>query len=178
MARERREEELMTAYQAGDRDALDAIYWLMKDSLYSFLYRYTRDEQLSIDIVQDTFVKLQQHKHQYDPAMGKLKPYLFQIAYRLMVNKLNRRKKLKSFFPSLVPITKTSIDMADRMTIREAIGKLPPKQRAIILLYYYHDLPQEEIAVILEIPLGTVKSRLHHGIHRLKALLGGDFLEA
>ncbi len=87
-----REDELMIAYQNGDDDALGGIYNLLKQPLYSFIFRYTRDEQLSIDIVQDSFVKLQRYKHYYDPSKGKLKPYLFQIAYRLMIAKLNRCK--------------------------------------------------------------------------------------
>ena len=59
----KREEEWMEAYQQGDSEALDGIYRLLKQPLYSFVFRYTHDEQFSIDIVQDTFVKLQDHRH-------------------------------------------------------------------------------------------------------------------
>ncbi|MDQ0257982.1 RNA polymerase sigma-70 factor (ECF subfamily) [Evansella vedderi] len=171
-----REEELMVAYQAGDKRALEQIYMLLQPALYSFVYRYTREEQLSIDIVQDCFVKLQQYKDDYEPSKGKLKPYLFQIAYRIMVTKLNRRKKLQTFFPFLVPTTKESLDHTDRITIRKAVANLPEIQRAVIILFYYHDMSQVEIAEILGIPKGTVKSRLHHAIQTLKKKLGGDFL--
>ncbi|ETI70402.1 RNA polymerase sigma factor [Neobacillus vireti] len=164
----------MTAYQNGDDGALEGIYTLLKQSLYSFIFRYTRDEQLSIDIVQDTFVKLQRYKHNYNPRNGKLKSYLFQIAYRLMITKLNRRKKWRGLLPFLTPIQTEEFHHSDRMTIREAIAKLPELQRAVILLFYYHDMPQEEIAKILEIPTGTVKSRLHTAINRLKEELEGD----
>ncbi len=163
-----REDELMIAYQNGDDDALGGIYNLLKQPLYSFIFRYTRDEQLSIDIVQDSFVKLQRYKHYYDPSKGKLKPYLFQIAYRLMIAKLNRRKKLRTYLPFLTPITKEEFHHADRMTIREAVVKLPDIQRAVILLFYYHDMTQKDMAEILDIPIGTVKSRLHKAIQRLK----------
>lgn len=169
-----REDELMTAYQNGDDRALEGIYTLLKQSLYSFIFRYTRDEQLSIDIVQDTFVKLQRYKHHYNPRNGKLKSYLFQIAYRLMITRLNRRKKWRSLLPFLTPIQSEEFHHSERMTIREAIAKLPEIQRAVVLLFYYHDLPLEEIAKILEIPIGTVKSRLHTAIKRLKEELEGD----
>lgn len=164
-----REDELMIAYQNGDEDALGGIYTLLKQPLYSFIFRYTRDEQLSIDIVQDSFVKLQRYKHHYDPSKGKVKSYLFQTAYRLMITKLNRRKKLRTYLPFLIPIKREEFHHADRMTIREAVTKLPDIQRAVILLSYYHDMTQKEIADILGIPLGTVKSRLHKAIQRLKA---------
>lgn len=174
----RREDELMIAYQAGDEHALENIYTLLKPAVYSFVFRYTREEQLSIDIVQDTFVKLQQFKDNYQADKGNLKAYLFQIAYRLMVTKLNRRKKLQSFLPFLVPIATGGLEPSDRMTIQKAVANLPDLQRAVILLYYYHDIPQSEIATILDIPKGTVKSRIHSAIQRLKEDLGGDFYDS
>jgi RNA polymerase sigma-70 factor (ECF subfamily) len=173
-----REDELMIAYQNGDNEALERIYTLLKESLYSFIFRYSRDEQLSIDIVQDTFVKLQRYKHDYNPSKGKLKSYLFQIAYRLMITKLNRRKKWRNLLPFLTPTRTEEFHHSDRMTIREAVAKLPEIQRAVILLFYYHDMPQEEIAKILGIPKGTVKSRLHVAIKRLKEELEGDEYES
>lgn len=173
----KREEEWMEAYQQGDSEALDGIYRLLKQPLYSFVFRYTRDEQFSIDIVQDTFVKLQNHRHHFDPAKGSLKNFLFQTAYRLMVNKLNRRKKYQSLLPFLMPRPTEGIPPSDRMTIREGVLKLPEIERAVILLFYYHDMSQEEMALILEIPKGTVKSRLHRAIKLLKSELEGYYDE-
>lgn len=86
------EEELMLAYQNGDKQAGEKLYVLIKPALYTFLYRFNRDEQLSIDLVQDTFLMLERKKHMYETRKGKVKTYLFQIGYRLMINKLNRRK--------------------------------------------------------------------------------------
>ncbi|WP_102275890.1 RNA polymerase sigma factor [Cytobacillus massiliigabonensis] len=168
----------MIAYQNGDDDALAGIYTLLKPALYSFIYRYSRDQQLSIDIVQDSFVKLQRYKYHFHPGKGKIKNYLFQIAYRLLIDKLNRRKKWQSFMPFLAPITKGELHHTDRLTIREAISNLPEKQRAVILLFYYHDMKHEEIAEILNIPKGTVKSRLHTAIQSLKEELEDDFNES
>ncbi len=92
------EEELMLAYQSGDKQAGEKLYVLIKPALYTFLYRFNRDEQLSIDLVQDTFLTLERKKHMYEPEKGKIKTYLFQIGYRLMINKLNRRKKWRTLF--------------------------------------------------------------------------------
>lgn len=161
-------DKLMLAYQNGDDAVLDQIYILLRQPLYSFIYRYSRDEQLSIDIVQDTFIKLQRHKHNYNPDKGKLKSYLFQIAYRLMVTKLNRRKKWRSLLPFLTPSQAEDFHHSDRIVVRDAVTKLPDIQRAVIILFYYHDVPQRDIATILEIPKGTVKSRLHAAIQKLK----------
>lgn len=162
------EDEWMIAYQNGDDNKLGKIYNVLRKPIYSFIFRYSQDEQLSIDIVQDTFMKLQHYKHDYDPKKGKIKPYLFQIAYRLMITKINRRRKWRSLLPFFSPIQTETFDQTDKIAIREAIAKLPNIQRAVILLFYYHDLPQKEISKILDIPKGTVKSRLHMAVKNLK----------
>lgn len=167
--------ELMIAYQNGDERALERIFERYRDSLYRFLYRYSGDEQLSVDLVQDTFVTLQMKKKQFNYTKGHLKAYLFQIAYRLMITKLNRRKKWRTILPFLVPLHKQEVPIADRLTIQTAIDTLPELQRAVILFVYYHDLKQDEVANVLEIPLGTVKSRLHKAIKGLKERLEEDY---
>lgn len=165
----------MKAYQAGDIEAFERLYERMQKPLFSFLFRYTRDEQLSIDIVQDTFERVQLTKDRYDESKGTVKSYLFQIAYRLMINKLNRRKKWQTIFPFLTPIARVRLSIDDTLTIQCAITQLPDKQRAVILLAYYDDLPQNEISQILSIPVGTVKSRLHTAMAALKEALKEEF---
>lgn len=168
-------EEWMEAYKNGSVEGFEQLYSRLYEPLYCFLFRYTREEQLSIDIVQDTFERLQYIKQDFDQQKGTVKAFLFQIAYRLMINKLNRRKKWRTLFPFLVPTSSHRMSADEKLTIQEAILQLPEKQRAVILLVYYHDLPQEEIAQILSIPLGTVKSRLHNAIRTLKEELKEDF---
>ena len=92
-----------------------------------------------------------------------------------MINKLNRRKRWQTLMPFLVPIQKKTLQAEDTLVIQQAISNLPDKQRAVILLAFYEDLPQEDISLILDIPVGTVKSRLHHAIKALKAELKEDF---
>ena len=165
----------MEVYKNGGIEGFEQLYSLLYEPLYCFLFRYTREEQLSIDIVQDTFERLQYIKQDFDQQKGTVKAFLFQIAYRLMINKLNRRKKWRTLFPFLVPTESRRLSADEKLTVQEAILQLPEKQRAVILLVYYHDLPQEEIAQILSIPLGTVKSRLHNAIKTLKEELKEDF---
>lgn len=165
----------MLAYQAGDPEALGILYERLHEPLYCFIYRYTREEQLSIDIVQDTFEIIQSKKMLFDAARGTLKSFLFQIAYRHMINKLNRRKRWQILLPFLVPTPKKTLQNEETLVIQQAVSNLPDKQRAVILLAYYEDLPQEEIAQILNIPIGTVKSRLHNAMKALKLELKEEF---
>ncbi|MCP8968139.1 RNA polymerase sigma factor [Ectobacillus sp. SYSU M60031] len=167
----------MLRFQQGDGAAFDRLYVLLKGPLYTFLYRFSHDEQLSMDLVQDAFLMLERNKQSYQPEKGRVKSYLLQIGYRLMINKLNRRRKWRSLLPFLAPAAEPAPSPEDRLTIREALLQLSEEQRAVILLAYYHDLPQKEIADILSIPLGTVKSRLHHGLKQLKLILEVEDLD-
>lgn len=162
------DEQLMAAYAAGDAEALGTLYLRMKEPLYCFLYRYTGEEQLSIDIVHDTFEIIQRRKSTFEADRGTFKAFLFQIGYRLLMNKLKRRTRWRKIVPFLTPLPQAAPDRDDMLAVRDAILRLPDKQRAVVLLAYYEDLPMHDIALILEIPAGTVKSRLHHAMNALK----------
>lgn len=156
-----------------DDEAFNQLYTLLKPSLYSFLFRYTRDEQMSADLVQDAFMKLHRYKDRFHPEKGSVKTYLFQIAYNLMITKIQRRSKWRKIIPFLIPqsFEDVSLMSTDRITIKEAIMKLPESQRAVVILSYYHDMPHAEISDIIGIPIGTVKSRLHHSLKTLRQYL-------
>ena len=168
-------EQLLEAYQAGDELAFEQLYRELFPSIYSFIFRYTLDEQLSADLAQDTLIQLEQVLEQFDSSKGTVKAFSFQIAYRMMLNKLNRQKKWRSLLPFLVPKEQFKHTSDDKMTIQHAIQKLPDKQRAVVLLAYYEDLPQAQIADILQIKPGTVKSRLHTAMSTLRVLLKEEF---
>ncbi|MEG0384019.1 MAG: RNA polymerase sigma factor [Solibacillus sp.] len=168
-------EQLMQQFQNGNLESLGILYERLHEPLYCFLFRYTKEEQVSVDIVQDAFEVLQKKKQHYVEVQGTVKSYLFQIAYRLLINKLNRRKRWQTLLPFLVPIERKSLQTEETLVIQQAILSLPDKQRAVILLAYYEDLPMNEIALILSIPIGTVKSRLHNAMKTLKLELKEDF---
>lgn len=157
----------------GEMKDIDQIYLDYKDSLYRFVYRYSINSEFSIDIVQDTFEKFLKNKHHFDPRKGDLKSYLFRITYNTMMTKLKRKQRLKKLLPFLYmdPLPMQRID--EKISVQHALQTLPEEQRLVVLLVYYHDLTQKEVANILGIPLGTVKSRLHHAMIKLKKTLEG-----
>ncbi|CAM4141118.1 RNA polymerase sigma factor [Lederbergia lenta] len=160
--------------QEGNMQSIDTIYLTYKNQLYRFIFRYSNDRQFSIDVVQDTFEKLIRKKHYYTSEKGSFKTYLFQIAYNTMMTKLKRRRKFAILLPFLAPDRFSTIAVEEKMSVQKAVQTLPEGQRAVIVLRYYHDLPQKEIAEVLGIPIGTVKSRLHHALKNLKDDLGVD----
>jgi RNA polymerase sigma-70 factor (ECF subfamily) len=89
IANEQAEQRLLR-FQQGDKEALEHLYLHFKPMLYSFLYRYTQDRDMSIEIVQDTFVRLQTYRQHYQPGRVMVRTYLFRIAYRLLLDRINR----------------------------------------------------------------------------------------
>ncbi|MBT2691747.1 RNA polymerase sigma factor [Bacillus sp. ISL-55] len=152
--------------------SIEDLFVTYKTPIYQFVYRYCQDVQLSMDIVQDTFVRFHKYQVQFDENKSSLKTYLFRMAYQIMANRLKRRNSMKKLFPFLYQQNhQLELSLEDKLSIQAAIQQLPDEQRAVILLTYYHDLPQKEISKILEIPIGTVKSRLHASLKKLKVLL-------
>lgn len=155
--------------------SLEQLFAAYKTPIYQFVYRYCQDEQLSIDIVQDTFVRFYKYQENFDGRKSGVKTYLFRMAYQLMINRLKRRSRMKKILPFLYQQSqREGLSHEDRLTVQEAILQLPDEQRAVILLTYYHDLAQKDISKILEIPIGTVKSRLHASHKKLKVSLEGN----
>ncbi|WP_058308192.1 RNA polymerase sigma factor [Gracilibacillus massiliensis] len=151
---------------------LEDLFNTYHQQIYHFIFRYTQDENMSYDIVQDTFIKYQKYQAQFDASKSHIRTFLFRIAYQITMNKLKRQNKLQKLLPFLYETKQeSSISLEEKITIKAALLKLPLEQRSVIIFYYYHDFSQKEIAEILQIPLGTVKSRLHAALGKLKKIL-------
>ncbi|MFC4401751.1 RNA polymerase sigma factor [Gracilibacillus xinjiangensis] len=160
---------------SSEKIQVDELFTIYHKQIYQFIYRYTQDEMLSSDIVQDTFIKFDKYADKFDPSKSHIRTFLFRIAYQLTMTKLKRQDRFVKLLPFLYKKDQgDSISLEDKISIRTAIKKLPPEQRSVIIFSYYHDLPQQEIAEILQIPIGTVKSRLHTSLKKLKNLLEVD----
>ena len=103
------------------------------DNCYNYLFNC--EGVYNFKDYQDSFVNLQRYKHQYNPDKGKVRSYLFQIGYHLMVSRINRQKKWYNLLPFLSPIPKEEINHTDRMAIRDTEANLPDMHRA--LFYYF-----------------------------------------
>lgn len=166
-----------TSVESENRDeyTMEELFVTYKTQIYQFIFRYCQDEQLCLDLVQDTFVKFHKYQANFDERKSSIKTYLFRIAYQLMINRLKKRNRMRKILPFLyVSNQRQSLSYEDKITVQTAIQHLPEEQRAVILLTYYHDLTQKDISEVLEIPIGTVKSRLHASLKKLKVLLEGN----
>ena len=171
---------LLRRLQRGDLKALGDLFKTYKDSVYRTALAITRDERAAEDILQECFVRLYTYASSVDPARP-LKPWLYRVsvnlAYDWFANKpsaqpldevLEWLSGLQASFPA--PDRRVENQELLRM-VRDVVDELPAMHRAVIVLFYVENLSVVEIAGVLELPVGTVKSRLHYARERLRDTL-------
>ena len=179
-----RAEELRLIRRAkrGDRAAIEALIEGHRGRLHHFLLRLTRCEQLAEDVAQDAFVRVLKHLDRFDERF-RFSTWLFTIARRIWINHI---QKFKPIPDSDVVGTRAAGDGSSRSSedhedrdraaaaVSRAMESLHPRQREVVELFYGRNLPIQEIAWRLRLPLGTVKSHLFRGRARMGEYLVGE----
>tara|TARA_B100000470_G_scaffold152819_1_gene119128 strand:+ start:3538 stop:4107 length:570 start_codon:yes stop_codon:yes gene_type:complete len=177
------DEELIGRFQNGDEQAYIELVNRYRDRLMSFVYRFVNDEVVAEDIVQDTLVKLYTHKDYYR-NIAKFSTWLYTIAGNLAKTELRKKKRRKVTnlsemgrddweydIPSDVDTAKTVHGQFVGEQIHKAIQSLPDHFREVIILRDIQELSYEEVSNIVEVPLGTVKSRINRARLQLQEML-------
>ncbi len=148
--------------------------------LYNFAYYLTKDAEESKDLVQETFMRAYEHIHQYQ-AGTNAKAWLIRILKNSFINRYRKKRRTPDQIPyeeyrqkADPPIIDTEKEIFDSPLSGEvaaAFNSLPPDYRLIIYLADVMDFKYEEIAHILDIPVGTVRSRLHRARNTLRKML-------
>jgi RNA polymerase sigma-70 factor (ECF subfamily) len=167
------DEALMLAVQAGDMTALQGLMTRYEKSLFSFLARYTGDRHLGEDLFQETFVRVMEKRDMFDPAKG-FRSWLYAVAANLARDACRRREvRSRDVTGNVEPAREPAgpDEQAGRNEeaeiVRKLLEALPPDARAMVLLHFYQGLRYREMAEVLELPIGTVKSRIHWAVERL-----------
>jgi RNA polymerase sigma-70 factor, ECF subfamily len=167
------DEELMRRVAAGDAQAFEALCRRHERSLHGFLWRHLGGRDVD-DVLQETWLRVVRSAARFDPRR-RFTTWLFQIAVNLCRD-WHRSPPPEPHDPATLDGTAPD-GIARRDAAIDAsrlLAALPEAQRAAVLLRYYHDLPEEEVAAILDCPRGTVKSRLHHAMATLQSLAKAD----
>lgn len=169
--------ELVRLAQAGQREAFDAIVQKHQKQVYRLCYRFVGNHEDASDLAQDAFVRAFRALPRFkgESALGT---WLYRIAVNVC---LNRKAIRPRQFEALDEVERADArsERADvavlrherAAEVRTAIARLPPKQRATLILRAYHDLPHEQIAGILGSSVGAVKANFFHALANLKKLL-------
>lgn len=172
------EDELVLLLQQKDQSAFSYLYDNYSGALNGAIFRMTDDATLSEDILQEAFLKIWKYIGSYDKTKGRLFTWMLNLTKNLTIDTL-RSKGYKNQAKisgnentvSTIQDNSTGIDKFDAMGLRKKLAGLKPEQRTVIELSYFSGYTQEEISKALDIPLGTIKSRLRAAIIELRKQL-------
>ena len=175
------DEELISRFQEGDIYAFEKIVQRYKDPLINFVYHFLGDRIDAEDVIQETFLRVFKKKHLYR-KVAKFSTWIYTIASNLAKTELRRRRRRRILSLSQMGYESKDYDVPDIFSspervvdsdmkekeIRKEIEDLPIKFREVVVLRDIQEFSYEEISTILNIPLGTVKSRVNRGRLRLQ----------
>ena len=180
---ERTDEQLLLAYRQGDRASFTQLMTRYQRELFHFLVRFLGDRAAAEDVFQESFLQVHQYADQFDPQR-RFRPWLFTIAANKARDLIRSqaRRPTNPLTAAITPGDEDSGDFVDLMSsvedlpdegmqkeelqqqVQKTVLGMPQHLREILLLSYFHQFPYKQISDILEIPLGTVKSRLHAAV--------------
>lgn len=172
------EDELVALLKIKDPQAFSYLYDNYSATLNGVIFRMTQDQELSEDILQETFVKIWNNFSYYDPSKGKLFTWMINLTRNLSIDTLRskgykKQQKISSDENSVsyVKDERAGVAQFDSIGVRKQLEQLSPEQRRIIDMAYFEGFTQDEIAKETGIPLGTVKTRMRAAIILLRKLL-------
>jgi len=176
------ETSLISRAQRGDRGAYGELVRRYHSGVINVVYRLCGDARLAEDAAQEAFIRGWLHLPSYNPR-SSLRNWLYQIAVNAALDTLRKETKVSPNALEDLPLAASDpgpeaavIQAEQRTQVQRAILALPPSSRVVLVLREYEGLSYQEIASALEIPIGTVMSRLNFARSRLKETLGPQFL--
>jgi RNA polymerase sigma-70 factor, ECF subfamily len=170
--------QAVEACLGGDTQAFDQIVERYQRNVYRLCYRYVNNHFDASDMAQEVFLRAYKalSKFRGDSAFST---WLYRIAVNTCLNfRSANRRPVEELSENLTDKRRGALEEIEReeraVRVREAIGHLPDKQRATLILRMYHDLSMEEIAGVMGSSIGTVKANLFHALSKMRKRLGGD----
>ncbi len=167
---------MVEKWQSGDVGAFEALFHQYQKLVFRTAYLITGDAEVALDVMQEVFVSVWKSRHTFNPEKGKLTTWL----HRITVNRCSGRRRQPPVFsleqaedkgfelPGGDVPAEALITKEEYARLMKALAALDIKHRSVVVLRYFNELSCEEIAKAIEIPLGTVKSRLHYALKSLR----------
>ena len=185
------DQALIAAIAAGDSNALEQLYDRYASVVYRVALRMLKNRELAEDVVQEVFWRVWRRSASFAQDRGRVTQWLFGIAHNLCIDELRRMRARPAPIyedvehPVIQQLVDEHTDVAamawtteQRRVITEAMSELPEAQRQAIALAYFGGMSHQEIATKLNRPLGTIKTRVRLGLHKLGGLLVARGLQA
>ncbi|MBN2714165.1 MAG: sigma-70 family RNA polymerase sigma factor [Planctomycetes bacterium] len=179
--------DLMMQFQKGEREAFEKLVMRHQVGIFNFFYRLVGNRELAEDQTQEVFFRLYTHAESYTNS-AKFTTYMYRIAKNCWIDHM-RRVKRRGRMQSLDKETENGLNLYDNLSaqteephenleredkrnmIDEALASLPEEQRVVFVLSEIQGMKYAEISETLDIPVGTIKSRMHVAVSRLREYL-------
>jgi len=174
--------ELMLEFVAGRQEAIEPLYRRHSSSIFRLAARSLGPEAAD-DIVQEVFWTVCQRANTFDPRRGAFRNWVLKVAHFRIVNELRRRSRRPQIQPDpdgllLLTLASSALDPSEAAwrayrvsCLHSAMDKLSAEHRQVLRLAFFNNFTHEQVASLLHLPLGTVKSRIRSGQHKLRAAL-------
>ncbi len=176
---QRSDRELVYAARTGEMLAFDALFYRYRDGIFRLGLAITKDPSAAEEIVVDTFTRAHRALARLEPD-DSLRPWLYRVAVNLSYNRRPRKNVILSSLEEAAGDTFANDEgsppsIAEQAELRrfvlQSVDALGPKHRIVVVLHYLNGLNLAEIAEVVDCPVGTVKSRLHYALRRLRTHL-------
>lgn len=173
---------LMRRSARGDEQAFAELYDATSSRMYGLVLRVVRDPAQAAEVTQDCYLQIWQSSARFDPARGSVLGWMMTLAHRRAVDRVRsaqsvveRDRRYADREPQQVPdVSDAVVDRLEAERMRKALDGLTTMQREAIELAYYGGYTHSEVAGLLDIPLGTAKTRVRDGLIRLRDFFEGD----
>lgn len=178
------EEELIAALHSGNHQDFEKLYNRFAHVLYGTLIAWVSDVHIAQNLLQDAFVKAWTNRETYDPAKGRLFTWLYNITRNVCIDYYRSRQYKKgkaallSNDISLLVNTKQANQTPDAIGIFQVLNMLRKEEKQVVELMYFKGFTQKEIAGLMNMPLGTVKTRMSMAIRNLRSFFMNDWTAA
>ena len=156
----------------GDLKAFEELYDYYADALYGMILRMVKDEHAAKDVLQETFVKIWKNASKYDPDKARVFTWMYQIARNSAIDKIRQLKaiaarEIQSEQSNIHNIGISGVN-PDTVDLPEILNQIDEKYREVIGTLFYGGMTQKEASEQLNLPLGTIKTRLRIGLRELR----------
>lgn len=180
------EDEMLLLLKSGNHRDFSKLYDTFSAALFTLLQKWVKDTGVAENLLQDVFVKAWHSRDLYDASRGRLFTWLYRITRNVCIDyfrskpyKKNQVSVFGDDVPGLLALPNASADIVpDTIGLRKLVDRLRKEEKEVVEMLYFKGLTQRQVAEIINIPLGTVKTRMSKAIKELRYFFKNDWEQA